>query len=204
MFKSLGQWFKHRFGLSNQDKPGIAMQSQTISSQQTTVPFESIDSASHLVPYDENLLERARTKWQFGDWHSLAKLDRDTLQHHPDRAKLVLLAAAGRLQIGQDAEARQYLRLAQDWGVSKKLLTQILAAGVHNSLGRAAAMAGEQTRALQHFEAAIQTGTPGSDNRLLTQARINEQFSQLGLLESPIFALSTLQPVPPLLRDEGA
>jgi hypothetical protein len=55
-------------------------------------------SDQSLVPYDENLLARSRTQWQFGDWESLAKLDRDALQHHPDRAKLALLAAAGHLQ----------------------------------------------------------------------------------------------------------
>lgn len=135
-----------------------------------------------LAPYDENLLERARTQWQFGDWQSLAGLDRDTLQHNPDRAKLTLLAAAGRLQTGQDAEARQYIRLAQDWGVSKKLISQILIAGVHNSLGRSAALAGQQPQALKHFESAIRVGTPGGDIRLLAQARINEQLQQLKIL----------------------
>ena len=29
-------------------------------------------AAQHLVPYDENLLERSRTQWQFGDWERLA------------------------------------------------------------------------------------------------------------------------------------
>jgi hypothetical protein len=53
------------------------------------------------VPYDENLLERSRTQWQFGDWDSLAKIDREMLQHHPDRAKLALLATAGQLQTGE-------------------------------------------------------------------------------------------------------
>jgi hypothetical protein len=96
-------------------------------------------ATSHPVPYDENLLEKSRTQWQFGDWESLAKLERDTLRHHPDRAKLALLAAAGHLQTDHPAQARQYIRLAQDWGCSKKLVTRILAAGVHNSLGRAAA-----------------------------------------------------------------
>ena len=134
-----------------------------------------------LVPYDENLLERARTQWQFGDWQSLAQLNRDTLQHHPDRAKLALLAAAGRLQTGQDAEARQYVRLAQDWGASKKLISQILIAGVYNSIGRAAAIGNQQHRALLHFENAIAIGTPGADAKLLTQARTGEQLSQLGL-----------------------
>ena len=137
------------------------------------------DRGGQPVPYDENLLERARTQWQFGDWDSLAKLERDTLQHHPDRAKLALLAAAGRLQTGQDAEARQFIRLAQDWGVSKKLISQILIAGVYNSLGRAAAIGNQQHRALQHFENAIQIGTPGVEKRLLVQARLNQQTQQL-------------------------
>jgi 2-polyprenyl-3-methyl-5-hydroxy-6-metoxy-1,4-benzoquinol methylase len=138
---------------------------------------------SHAVPYDENLLERARTQWQFGDWESLAKINRDTLQHHPDRAKLALLAAAGKLQTDNNNDAKQFIRLAQDWGINKKLISQILTAGVHNSLGRAAALGNQQQRALQHFESAITIGTPGSDAKLLTQARTGEQLSQLGIME---------------------
>lgn len=125
--------------------------------------------------YDEDLLERSSTQWQFGDWNSLAQLNRDTLQHHPDRAKLALLAAARRLQTDKADEARQYLRLARDWGVAKDLLARILAAGVQNSLGRAAAIAGEQPRALQHFHGALVTGTPATEARLLAQARMNHQ-----------------------------
>jgi hypothetical protein len=155
------------------------------------------DQPSHPVPYDENLLERTRTQWQFGDWPSLAQLNRDILQHHPDRAKLALLAAAGRLQTGSDTEAKQFIRLAQNWGVSKKLLTRILAAGVHNSLGRAAAIAGEQPRALQHFHSAVCTGTPGSEARLLAQARISHQYQQLGLPPVVIGSLETTVPPAP-------
>jgi len=153
---------------------------------------ESAPEAS-VVSYDENLLERARTQWQFGDWQSLCKLSRETLQHHPDRAKLALLAAASRLQTGYDAEARQYIRLAQDWGVSRKLLSQILISGVHNSLGCAAAIGNQQQRALQHFENAILVGTPGADTRLMMRARAGEQFAKLGLKlpENPGEALDT-------------
>lgn len=140
-----------------------------------------IASEAEVCPYDENLLERARTQWQFGDWESLAQLNRDTLQHHPDRAKLALLAAAGHLQLGDTSAARQFTRLAQEWGCNGKLISQILIAGVHNSLARAAATSGQGTRALKHFESAIVTGTPGGDVRLLMQARIGEQFSQMGL-----------------------
>lgn len=133
------------------------------------------------VPFDENLLERSRTQWQFGDWDSLARLERDTLQHHPDRAKLALLAAAGHAQKGDSQAARQFTRLAQDWGCSKKLIAQILIAGVHNSLGRAAAASGKDQLAVQHLQASLQMGTPYADQTLLTRARVRQEFTQLGL-----------------------
>jgi hypothetical protein len=150
---------------------------------------EDFESGGSVVPYDENLLEKARTQWQFGDWESLASLDRDTLQHHPDRAKLVLLAAAGRLQVGQDAEARQYIRLAQDWGCSKQLIGQILISGVHNSIGMAAAMGAQQQRASLHFEKSISIGSPGSDTKLLTQARTVHQIAQFEQIDFPMTSL---------------
>lgn len=139
------------------------------------------ETAQNVVPYDETLLERSRTQWQFGDWESLAQLERDTLQHHPDRAKLALLAAAGRLQTGNDNEARQFTRLAQDWGCSKKLISQILISGVHNSLGRAAAVSGQTLCALQHFQSSIEAGATTSEVRLFSEARGNLQLTQLGL-----------------------
>ena len=125
--------------------------------------------AVHYTPYCENLLEKARIQWQFGDWQSLAQLQQDQIEHHPDRAKLALLAAVGRLQISADAEARQYVRLAQDWGAGKKLVSQILIGGVYNSLGKAAALGGQKQRALGHFEQAVGIGIPSSD-KPFTQA----------------------------------
>jgi Flp pilus assembly protein TadD len=145
-----------------------------------------LNDTDGLVPYDENLLEHARTQWQFGDWESLIKIERETLQHHPDRAKLALLAASGHLQQGDNNTARQFTRLAQDWGCSKKLLSQILIAGVHNSLGRASAINGDGQRALQHFESAIAAGSPAGEVRLLTKARLGEQLGQLGLTEDKL------------------
>ncbi|MBK8386796.1 MAG: class I SAM-dependent methyltransferase [Candidatus Accumulibacter sp.] len=149
----------------------------------TTQPPQGLElQPDHaVVPYDENLLERARTQWQFGDWESLTKIERDILQYHPDRAKLALLAAAGHLQSDNATVAKQFIRLAQEWGCGKKLVTQILIAGVYNSLGLAAAVAGQQPRAFKHFESAIQTGTPGNDVRLLTQARAGKQLGHIGL-----------------------
>lgn len=172
MFKAIADWVRHR-----KAQPGGKH-----SESETTVVVESCENTdSQLVPYDENLLERSRTQWQFGDWQSLAQLQRETLQHHPDRAKLALLAAAGHQQLGNMSAARQFTRLAQDWGCNKKLISQILIAGVHNTLGRAAAIGGRQQQALQHFEKSVKIATPGGDFRLLVQARAREELAQLGL-----------------------
>lgn len=187
MFSSLRHLLARWFGTAPQDNAAPeAHEAQHPSPEEVSEPSALQEAAAHnhLAPHDKNLLERARTQWQFGDWDSLAELDQDALQYHPDRAKLALLAAAGRLQTQRTDEARQYIRLAQEWGISKKLLTQILAAGVHNSLGRAAVLNKRPQRALQHFGAAIALGTPGADTRSLIQARTNEQLHQLGLADS--------------------
>lgn len=144
---------------------------------------------------DKNLLQRTITQWQFGDWYSLSQLNRDAIQYHPDRAKLALLGGTGRLQTGQIDEGKQYIRLAKDWGVSKNMLTRILAACVHYSLGRAAAIAGEQDLAIQHFQSALSTGTPGSEARLFVQARTSYQYQQLDPPPVPIEALPDAGPV---------
>jgi len=134
------------------------------------------------APYDEHLLGRARAQWQFGDWDSLAKLDLDTLQNHPDRAKLALLTAAANLQTNNKGRARQLIRLAIDWGCSKKLISQILVAGVHNSLGRAAIANGQDQRALCHFEDSIRIALPNDDNKVLSETRAIREAAKLGLL----------------------
>ena len=129
-----------------------------------------------------NLLEQASTQWQTGDWQGLAQLNPDTLQHHPDRAKLTLLAAAGRLQIGLNGEAKEYIRLAEDWGIRKDLISQILISGVHNNLGRASMAKGDVKAALKHFEYAFRIVEPDADPRLMVEARAVRETAQLGLL----------------------
>ena len=144
---------------------------------------ENIDNLNldNLVAYDKNLLERSRTQWQFGDWSSLAELSHETLQYHPDRAKLALLAAVGKIQNNQITEAKQLIQSAQGWGASKKLTSQIIISSTHNTIGRAWAAANLQNRSLLHFEKSISIGAPECDPKLLLRVRVTEQYSQLGL-----------------------
>jgi tetratricopeptide (TPR) repeat protein len=136
------------------------------------------------VSYDEDLLRRAWMQWQFGEWKSLAMLESDALQDHPDRAVLALLSAAGRQQLDDASAVQQFVRLAEDWGCDKKLVIQVLIAGVHNILGRASAIIGQEQRARRHFENAIRSALPTSDVRLITQARVQQQLDQIRLVYS--------------------
>src|SRR3546814_7022400 len=68
------------------------------------------------------LLENARMQWHFGDWESLVKLDPGTLEKHPDRAKLALLAASAHQQLNDHAAARRLVNLAKSWGCDKRMI----------------------------------------------------------------------------------
>lgn len=130
------------------------------------------EETQNVVPYDENLLEQSRLQWQLGDWASLTQLTRETLQHHPDRAKLALLAAAGQLQSNNAPTAKQFIRLALDWGCSKKMASQVLVAGVYSTLGTAATAGGDQQRALRLLKAAATVNDQKANSALLAETQM--------------------------------
>ena len=181
LLSALARWFGSHHTDRHQSAPSLAAKENGLPFIDVSEPSIPGEQDAFHVPYDETHLERARTQWQFGDWKSLAAIERDQLQHHPDRGKLALLAAAGLLQAGDSNKARSYIRLAQDWGINNKMISRILIAGVHNSLGRAAIANAQEQRALGHFSASVETGAPGGDKDLLLKARSSEQFSQLGV-----------------------
>ncbi len=137
--------------------------------------------AIETLPHDVHLLERSRTQWQFGEWRSLAALDEAALQHHPDRAKLALFAATGLAQRGNLLEARQLTQKAIEWGVDRELVKRLLLSGMHNSLARAAALAGQDERVRRHFEDALNVGLPGAAAPMAIRARAENELTQIGL-----------------------
>ena len=139
----------------------------------------SSPTPSELLPLDETLLERANTQWQFGDWEGLAEIELEALHHHPDRAKLALLAAEGHLQLGQVPEARTLLKEAQGWGVAPKTIHRVLIGGVYNTLGKASFLKGQVHEAMDHFSTSVRIAMPGTEHRLSTKARALQQVEQL-------------------------
>ena len=62
------------------------------------LPHSGNESLHFPQPSDDKLLEEAETQWQFGDWRHLIELEKETILHHPECAKLAILVAAGHLQ----------------------------------------------------------------------------------------------------------
>lgn len=132
-------------------------------------------------PYNPQALPAAREQWQRGDWASLAALTQEDLQDHPDRAKLALLAAAGHMQLGRQDLGADCLRQAKAWGCSPQLMRQIVIAGVHNTLGKAAALANMPERAEQHFAASLHTVMPMNSGKNQIEQRRRTQIQTLKL-----------------------
>ncbi|WP_200158579.1 hypothetical protein [Allochromatium vinosum] len=150
----------------------------------------STPSNHQLLPYDTTLLDRVRDQWQLGDWQGLTALDAESLEHHPDRAKVALLVAAAHLQLGEAGTARQFVKLAQNWGCGKRLAAQVLIAGVYNTLGRIEMARGQNQKGLSRFKTAIATVLPNADQVLLGEARAVRETLQIGLLQQAVWITS--------------
>lgn len=151
-------------------------------------PFEEVnkDSAmgvSHKYAKSTErwLLARLQTQWQFGQWEALAATTIEDIEHQPERDELALLAAAGKAQQGDIETAADFVQWAERWGCARKRLLQIMMGGVHNSLGRAAALIGDMDRGQEHFEQSVSHSGIPADERLISKARQSEQLAQLGL-----------------------
>lgn len=152
------------------------------------------DATPYVVPYDENLLEQSRLQWQLGDWDSLTLISRETLQHHPDRAKLALFVAAGHFQCDNIDLAKQFVSAAMDWGCSKKILSQVLISGVYRSLGRAAMVNNDKSNALKYFKNAAAVSNQHVNCSLLAETQVEREILHLKQLKKlPLSALSTTQ-----------
>lgn len=160
----------------------------------TTLSVEDVDfrPAPAVFVYDPNLIDRSITQWQFGDWPGLLSISRETIEQHPERAKLALLVATANAQQGFSNEAREYTLLAKKWGCSSEIIARILIAGTYNSIGRAAALTDDVDLVHHFFDLSLTTGTPGGAVGMMLRARIDEQYRQLGISKFDEFTKHSL------------
>jgi FkbM family methyltransferase len=149
------------------------------------------NEATAVDPGVEMKISRLRTAWRTGDWETLANLSVRSLAHDPERHLIALLAASAQQQLGRHDEARNNVRLALGWGCPPRLVAQILIAGVHNTLGRAAALSRDTARSQQHFHAAVLPSANESDMPLLGQVRSLREMTRLDLLPQAADLLGT-------------
>lgn len=127
-------------------------------------------------------ISQAKAQWLFGEWIALTGIDMHTLRNHAERDRMALLVASAHMQLGSHEEALKHVRLAIQWGCPPRLVAQILIAGVHNTLGRAAAIAHNDDRTGHHFREAVAVVTRPREAELLSHARSVREMAKLGLL----------------------
>lgn len=162
---------------------GLQKIAKILSGKGSTVVVEDVAfrPAPAVTVADQNLIDRAVTHWQFGDWASLLSISGETIERHPDRAKLALLVATANAQQGFTKVAREYATLAKDWGCPREIIARILIAGTYNSIARAAALNEDDELTRTFFNLSMSAGTTGGAVDMMIHARIDEQYRQLGL-----------------------
>lgn len=137
---------------------------------------------------DDGMLQEAQIQWQFGDWLRLGKLNHEAVRKHPNKGILSLLSAAASLQQGNTEAAKGYLHTAYEGGCSKSLIAKILISGVHNTLGCAFAVDGQQSKASSHFGMAVRLSPMKLDAKLVEKARETQELARLGIPALGIFS----------------
>jgi hypothetical protein len=132
--------------------------------------------------YDDGLLDRARDLWRQGDWHDLVQLPWEQVESHPQAGRIALILAAAHLALGNAAQTRQLVHMARQLGVDENLVSRVLLAGVHNTLGRAAAAGGRfRDQAIIHFRAALEPSGGYAASRTLLQGRVRQQMASMSV-----------------------
>lgn len=137
-------------------------------------------SPEALVGYDPALPARAKGLWLAGDWEALTRVTLDELREVPGRGELLMLIASAMSNLDRPADARALARKAMESGCSKRFAALVLTAGVHNTLGRIAALRSNEEALEYHFRASVNTRKAG--DTLPAQVRSVREMARIGLL----------------------
>ncbi|MFG6179127.1 tetratricopeptide repeat protein [Halomonas sp. THAF12] len=168
---------------------------------QSKVLPSGIPSGIQVYRHNARLPPTVQTQWEYGDWPALKAITLEAAEQQEARAFLAAIIAVAHHQDGTQAEAQPYLQKAVEWGMNKRAISQIFAAGAYNSLGRAALLAGTTENALNYFGKSLEAGIPGTDYQLITPVRANHQGTQMGISVSIPYQAEAEEP--PQLEDNS-
>lgn len=143
----------------------------TLPTTATTVPAQA---------YDPQLVEACRRMWRHGDWAGLLEVPLDQVEAHPRRAVIALMLASAHLAEGQAGSVRQLVSLARQWGAEHRLIVNVMLAGVHHSLARAA-LAGGRSRDMVVLHGRAAVSPLGGNVRAAFNDRLRSQIEALDL-----------------------
>ena len=150
-----------------------------MTSVEATTPEKGYPCEPIAESYDGHLMDLLRLYWKAGEWKEIVRSVPTSIEEHPDRAALALLLGAAQLQLGREDDGRSWLLKSQHWGCDSLQVARVLVSGVHNSLGRAWAIVGNQERAQDNIERAIGIGARPATTSHFAKERCRSQASQL-------------------------
>jgi len=142
----------------------------------------SQDTDLIIMQSDTYNMEKYRKQWLCGEWKNLVKIKKSFLENHPERSKLALMIASAWQQQNNHKKTSYFLSLANEWGCDSKLVTAVLIANVHNTLGRMAALLKDDQSATVHFRNAVAVACADSELELSSHQRSVNEMLNLGLL----------------------
>ena len=160
---------------------GVSLVADQAEAERPDLHLAVQEMAPVLEGFEEASLARTKTHWLFGEWHEILALDIQSLSTNPERDRFALLFASASQQLGKHEQARKYTRMALDWGCPPRVVAQVLIAGVHNTLGRAAALKRDEPRMAHHFNASV-AGISTKETALVSHARSVREMARMGLL----------------------
>lgn len=126
-----------------------------------------------------SLFTESIVRWHIGDWEYLVELAAEDVAQHSEKCLIAMFKATALFQQGVLDAARTWVNQAIDWGANPKMLARLMLSGAHNSLGRAALLAGRESQAQSHIKEAMRIGSMELDDHLLYPARLMQQKSQI-------------------------
>lgn len=171
---------RRRKGKSRRQKAPLAQQKGGRSElrQMERLSARAAPATSGVAP---SLLLQARTHWLFGEWQRLCELNVEQVRSDAERATLALLISSAHQQQGEQEAARRWARQAMQWGQEPKRVARLLAAGVHNTLGRMAILREDEGGMKRHFSASLQLAAlKDTETGTLVRARASQEAAVLG------------------------
>lgn len=140
----------------------------------------SLNKPSRVVTSSSSLLNRVRTHWLFGEWQRLCELEPELITQDEERARLALLVSSAHQQLGDHGATREWARKAIQWGMAPAKVAGLLAAGVHNTLGRMAILREDEKGIGRHFTASMELAAlDDTDTGTLARARAGQEAKAL-------------------------